>query len=140
MTRTIAGIFVDRHAAIEAGRPVAGTYYVFRTLRAVDPDKLMARLVAADGPGGEQPALLRRLQLDGHEAQVQRFRQAVEAEVRRYLVADRGADAVARTLRQPLPEDVDFLTSSREQIVAMRNVLDPLTRRLGGRLAEKRPH
>jgi hypothetical protein len=140
MTRTIAGIFVDRHAAIESGRPVAGTYYVFRTLRAVDPDKLMARLVAADEPSGEQPAVLRRLQLDGHEARVQRFRQAVEAEVRRYLVADRGADAVARTLRQPLPEDVDFLTSSREQIVAMRGVVDPLTRRLGGRLAEKRRH
>jgi uncharacterized protein len=140
MTRTIAGIFVDRHAAIEAGRPVAGTYYVFRTLRAVDPDKLMARLVAADEPSGEQSAMLRRLQLDGHEARVQRFRQAVEAEVRRYLVADRGADAVARTLRHPLPEDVDFLTSSREQIVAMRGVVDPLTRRLGGRLAEKRRH
>jgi uncharacterized protein with von Willebrand factor type A (vWA) domain len=140
MTRTIAGIFVDRHAAIEAGRPVAGTYYVFRTLRAVDPDKLMARLVEADGPSGEQPSLLRRLRLDGHEAQVQRFRQAVEAEVRRNLVADRGADAVARTLRHPLPEDVDFLTSSREQIVAMRSVVDPLTRRLGGRLAEKRRH
>jgi uncharacterized protein len=140
MVRTIAGIFVDRHAAVEPGRPVAGTYYVFRTLRAVDPDKLMARLVAADAHPHEQSALLRRLQLDGHEAQMQRLRQAVEAEVRRRLVADRGAAAVARTLRHPLPEDVDFLTSSREQIVAMRSVIDPLTRRLAGRLAEKRRH
>ena len=140
MVRTVAGIFVDRHAAVEPGRPVAGTYYVFRTLRAVDPDKLMARLVAADAHPHEQSALLRRLQLDGHEAQMQRLRQAVEAEVRRRLVADRGAAAVARTLRHPLPEDVDFLTSSREQIVAMRSVIDPLTRRLAGRLAEKRRH
>jgi uncharacterized protein with von Willebrand factor type A (vWA) domain len=140
MVRTIAGIFVDRYAAIEPGRPVAGTYYVFRTLRAVDPDQLMARLVETDADPGEQSALLRRLQLDGHEAQLQRLRQGVEAEVRRRLVADRGAEAVARTLRHPLPEDVDFLTSSREQIVAMRSVLDPLTRRLAGRLAEKRRH
>jgi uncharacterized protein len=140
MVRTIAGIFVDRHAAIEPGRPVAGTYYVFRTLRAVDPDKLMARLAEADGPADEQPALLRRLQLDGYEAQLQRLRQAVEAEVRRRLVADRGAAAVARTLRHPLPEDVDFLTSSREQIVALRAVIDPLTRRLAGRVAGKRRH
>ncbi|MFZ0188309.1 MAG: VWA domain-containing protein [Streptosporangiaceae bacterium] len=140
MVRTIAGIFVDRYAAVEPGRPVAGTYYVFRTLRAVDPDKLMARLVAADANPHKQSALLRRLQLDDHEAQMQRLRQAVEAEVRRRLVADRGAAAVARTLRHPLPEDVDFLTSSREQIVAMRSVIDPLTRRLGGRLAEKRRH
>ncbi len=140
MVRTIAGIFVDRHAGIEPGRPVAGTYYVFRTLRAIDPDKLMARLVAADPQANDQSALLRRLQLEGHEAQLQRLRQAVEAEVRRRLVADRGAEAVARTLRHPLPEDVDFLTSSREQIVAMRGVVEPLTRRLGGRLAEKRRH
>lgn len=145
MVRTIAGIFIDRHAAIEPGRPVAGTYYVFRALRAIDPDKLMARLVAgdegaADGPAREQSALLRRLQADRHEAQIQHLRQAVEAEVRRRLVADRGAAAVARTLRHPLPEDVDFLTSSREQIVAMRSVIEPLTRRLAGRLAEKRRH
>jgi uncharacterized protein len=140
MVRTIAGIFVDRHAAIEPGRPVAGTYYVFRTLRAVDPDKLMTRLVAADAHVGGQSALLQRLQLDDHEARLQRLRQVVEAEVRRRLVADRGAEAVARTLRHPLPEDVDFLTSSREQIVAMRGVIDPLTRRLAGRLAEKRRH
>ena len=140
MVRTMAGAFVDRHAAIEPGRPVAGTYYVFRTLRALDPDQLMARLVAADADAREPSALLRRLQLDGHEARLQHLRQAVEAEVRRRLVADRGAAAVARTLRHPLPEDVDFLTSSREQIVAMRSVIDPLSRRLGGRLAEKRRH
>ncbi|MGH3188190.1 MAG: vWA domain-containing protein [Streptosporangiaceae bacterium] len=140
MVRTIAGIFVDRHAGIEPGRPVAGTYYVFRTLRTIDPDKLMAGLVAAEPQTGDQSALLRRLQLDGHEARLQRLRQAVEAEVRRRLVADRGAEAVARTLRHPLPEDVDFLTSSREQIVAMRGVVEPLTRRLAGRLAEKRRH
>ena len=42
--RTIAGIFVDRHANVEPGRPVAGTYYVLRTMRAVNPDRLIARL------------------------------------------------------------------------------------------------
>jgi uncharacterized protein len=140
MLRAIAAMFVDRHAAIEPGRPVAGTYYVFRTLRAVDPDRLLARLVEGGEQAGNDTGLLRRLQLEGYEAQVQRFRLAVEAEVRRRLVDDRGASAVARTLRRPLPEDVDFLTSSREQIVAMRSVIDPLARRLAGRLAAKRRH
>jgi uncharacterized protein with von Willebrand factor type A (vWA) domain len=140
MLRAIAGIFVDRHAGVEPGRPVAGTYYVFRTMRAVNPDRLMARLVGT-GEGAEgQPALLRRLELEKYEDQVNRFRQAVEAQVRQRLVADRGAGAVARTLRQPLPEDADFLTSSGAQIVAMREVIDPLTRKLAGRLAEKRRH
>ena len=137
MLRAIAAMFVDRHAAIEPGRPVAGTYYVFRTLRAVDPDRLLARLVEGGEQAGNDTGLLRRLQLEGYEAQVQRFRLAVEAEVRRRLVDDRGASAVARTLRRPLPEDVDFLTSSREQIVAMRSVIDPLTRLLAGRLSRQ---
>ena len=140
MLRAIAAMFVDRHAAVEPGRPVAGTYYVFRTLRAVDPDRLLARLVEGREEADHDPGLLGRLQLEGYEAQVQRFRLAVEAEVRRRLVDDRGAAAVARTLRRPLPEDVDFLNSSREQIVAMRGVIDPLTRRLAGRLAAKRRH
>jgi uncharacterized protein with von Willebrand factor type A (vWA) domain len=148
LMRAIAGIFVDRHAGLESGRPVAGAYYVFRTLRAVDPDRLIARLAdPGSGPGSgsgdaaAQPsALARRLQLESSQAQVNRFRQAVEAQVRQRLVADRGAADVARTLRRPLPEDVDFLTTSQQQIVAMRAVVDALSRRLGGRLAEKRRH
>ena len=52
MMRALASLFVERHAGIEPGRPVAGTYYVFRTLRAVDPDRLLARL--AEG-GGQAP-------------------------------------------------------------------------------------
>lgn len=150
LMRAIAGIFVDRHAGLEAGRPVAGAYYVFRTLRAVDPDRLIARLAdpgpglgpdAGSGDAAAQPsALARRLELESSQAQVNRFRQAVEAQVRQRLVADRGAADVARTLRRPLPEDVDFLTSSQQQIAAMRAVVDALSRRLGGRLAEKRRH
>ena len=142
MMRALAGMFVDRHAGIEPGRPVAGTYYVFRTLRAVDPDRLLARLAEPgdQAPGPAADPLARRLELEGYEAQLAKFRQMVEAQVRRHLVDDRGAAAVARTLRRPLPEDVDFLTSSRDQIADMRAVLDPLTRRLATRLAAKRRH
>ena len=150
MMRALASLFVERHAGIEPGRPVAGTYYVFRTLRAVDPDRLLARL-AEGGDQGAVPAtvpatgpaadpLARRLELEGYEAQLAKFRQMIEAQVRQRLVDDRGAAAVARTLRRPLPEDVDFLTSSRDQIADMRAVLDPLTRKLASRLAAKRRH
>src|SRR5439155_21499748 len=92
MMRALAGMFVDRHAGIEPGRPVAGTYYVFRTLRAVDPDRLLARLAEpgeqAPGQAPEQateqatgPAadpLQRRLELERYEAQLLKFRQLVE--------------------------------------------------------------
>lgn len=138
MLRAIAGLLVDRHAGIEPGRPVAGTYYLFRTLRAVDTERLLARLAETDNATARQPGLLRRLQLEEYEARMSRFRQLVEAQVRQRLVDDRGAAAVARTLRRPLPEDTDFLTSSAEQVAAMRAVLDPVTRRLASRLASKR--
>jgi uncharacterized protein with von Willebrand factor type A (vWA) domain len=146
MMRALAGLFVERHAGIEPGSPVAGTYYVFRTLRAVDPDRLLARLAEGgeQAPGHAGPpvtdSMQRRLEIEGYEAQLLKFRQMVEAQVRQRLVDDRGAAAVARTLRRPLPEDVDFLTSSRDQIADMRAVLDPLTRKLAGRLAAKRRH
>jgi uncharacterized protein len=154
MMHALASLFVERHAGIEPGRPVAGTYYVFRTLRAVDPDRLLARLAEGGGQGGGQTpgqtpgqapgqaadSMQRRLELEGYEAQLLKFRQMVEAQVRQRLVDDRGAVAVARTLRRPLPEDVDFLTSSRDQIADMRAVLDPLTRKLASRLAAKRRH
>jgi uncharacterized protein with von Willebrand factor type A (vWA) domain len=41
---------VSRYAGVEPGRPVAGVYYLYRTLRRLDMDRLTARLIAADNP------------------------------------------------------------------------------------------
>ena len=46
----------------------------------------------------------------------ERLREEVEAEVRRRLVADRGAKVVARATRRPLPEDVDFMHLGKEEL------------------------
>jgi uncharacterized protein with von Willebrand factor type A (vWA) domain len=54
-------------------------------------------------------------------------------------VADRGVEAMAKTLRKPLPEDVDFMHASRDEMV-LRKALHPLTRKLAVRLARKRRH
>ena len=40
------------YAAIEPGRPVGGTYYLYRTLRNLDLDGALARLVAEARGGG----------------------------------------------------------------------------------------
>ena len=142
LSRVIAGITVDRHARIMPGRPVAGTYYLMWTMQAVDPEGLVTALVDGDGSGsGNRPGgLIRRLAADRARARVEQFRQDVQAQIRQRLVADRGADAVARTLRTPLPEDISFLTASRQEIVALRAVLTPLARKLASRLARNRRH
>ena len=38
-------------------------------------------------------------------------------------MADRGVEAMAKTLRKPLPEDVDFMHASREEMVALRKAI-----------------
>ena len=45
MVQAVARQAVDRYAGMEAGRPVGGTYYLYRTLRNLDLDKVMDRLV-----------------------------------------------------------------------------------------------
>jgi uncharacterized protein with von Willebrand factor type A (vWA) domain len=68
------------------------------------------------------------------------LKKEVEAEIRRRLVADRGVEAMAKTLRKPLPEDVDFMHASREEMANLRKAIYPLTRKLAVRLARKRRH
>jgi uncharacterized protein len=142
LLRALASIIVTRHAGIQPGRAVAGTYYLFRSLRAVALDGLPARLLAASPapPDGQLSELDRRLLTEEYERRVADFRREVEAEIRRRLVADRGAGDVARTVRRPLPEDADFLTASASQIAELREIVQPLARKLAARLAQRRRH
>ena len=55
-------------------------------------------------------------------------------------LADRGDEAMAKTLRKPLPEDVESMHASRDEMQSLRKALQPLTRKLAARLARKRRH
>jgi uncharacterized protein len=142
LARSLAHELVTRHAGIQPGRAVAGTYYLFRAMRALNPEAVLTALVAgaeAETPGELDP-LSRRLLVEDFERRIQAFQQEVEAQIRQRLVADRGADAVAKTLRTPLPEDIDFLTASTGQLIALRDVLAPLARKLAARVSQRRRH
>ena len=89
---------------------------------------------------GELTPLEERLEHDEYEHRIDQLKQEIEAEIRRRLVADRGVEAMAKTLRKPLPEDVDFMHASREEMVQLRKAIYPLTRKLAVRLARKRRH
>tara|TARA_Y100000590_G_scaffold42053_1_gene44799 strand:+ start:833 stop:2323 length:1491 start_codon:yes stop_codon:yes gene_type:complete len=142
MLRALARQAVMRYAGMEPGRPVGGTYYLYRTLRNLDLDGMLDRLMEAtreDAPAALTP-LEERLEKDEFNERMDRLKQEVEAEIRRRLVADRGVEAMAKTLRKPLPEDVDFMHASREEMVNLRKAIYPLTRKLAVRLARKRRH
>jgi uncharacterized protein with von Willebrand factor type A (vWA) domain len=142
--RALAAMAVARFAGMEPGRPVGGTYYLYRTLRQLDFDGLAERLMersAPAGAGGEPPeddTLDARFRQEEFEARLREFRELVEAEIRRQLVADRGVEAMARTLRKPLPEDVDFMHASRDEMQQLQRAIEPLTRALAARLAQRR--
>ena len=136
LLRAIAGLLVDRHAGIEPGRRVAGTYYLYRALQAVNLPAVLGKL--REELGGAQPSVAGRIRGLDADARVEAFRAEVEQEIRARLVADRGVDDVARTLRTPLPEDIDFLNATRADTAAIREVLKPLARKLATRLARKR--
>jgi hypothetical protein len=142
--RRLAAMAVTRYAGMEPGRPVGGTYYVYRTLRRLDYENLVAKLMARAQTEGEPQGsaqggdLAERLQREEFESRLRQLRDVVEAEVRRRLVGDRGVEAMARTLRKPLPEDVDFMHASREEMLALQRAIYPLTRALAARLAQRR--
>jgi uncharacterized protein len=142
MMRAMARQAVKRYAGMEPGRPVGGTYYLYRTMRNLDLDGMLERLMEQARQDSPEPLtpLEERLEQDEYEHRVDQLKQEIEAEIRRRLVADRGVDAMAKTLRKPLPEDIDFMHASREEMISLRKALQPLARRLAVRLARKRRH
>jgi uncharacterized protein len=155
MVAAVARQAVSRYAGMEAGRPVGGTYYLYRTLRNLDLDGVLDRLVAAarasasslndtpPDPGAPEATLTgleERLLRDEYQSRIDQLRQEIENEIRRRLVADRGSEALARSLRKPLPEDIDVMHATRDELVALRKSLQPLSRKLAVRLARKRRH
>jgi uncharacterized protein with von Willebrand factor type A (vWA) domain len=153
MVSAVARQAVSRYAGMEKGRPVGGTYYLYRTLRNLNLDGVMERLMAearlesaaldrpADGPPGTTlTGLEERLLRDEYQARIDQLRKEIEDEIRRRLVADRGSEALAKSIRKPLPEDIDVMHATREELVALRKSLQPLSRKLAVRLARKRRH
>lgn len=141
MMRGVARQSVKRYAGMEPGRPVGGTYYLYRTLRNLDLDGVLERLLEQEqNTDGDQSDFEERLQRDEYQQRIDQFQKEIEAEIRRRLVADRGIEAMAKTLRKPLPEDVDFMHASREEMANLRKAIYPLTRKLASRLSRKRRH
>jgi uncharacterized protein with von Willebrand factor type A (vWA) domain len=141
LMRAVARQSVRRFAGMEPGRPVGGTYYLYRTLRNLDLDGVLERLMEQSREdSGDMTQLEERLEKDEFQIRIDQLRKEIEAEIRRRLVADRGVEAMAKTLRKPLPEDIDFMHASREEMALLRRAIYPLTRKLAVRLARKRRH
>ena len=130
---------VSAFAGLEPGRPVGGTYYLYRTLRRLGIDSLERRLAAELRERlTELNDLDLRLLGEEARARVGELKKIIEEDIRRRLVADRGSKAVARTLRRPLVEDVDLMHATAVELDAIEETIGPLTRKLAARLARRR--
>lgn len=121
---------------IEPGRPLGAAYYLYRVLRRLDAEGVRGRL--RDAVAGERDGLARRLAQEALEERFEEFRRTLETEIRRLLVADRGAAAVARALRRPLVDEADLTTATASELAEMEAALYPLARRLAVRLSRRR--
>src|SRR4029077_5409293 len=101
MMRAMAKQAVQRFAGMEPGRPVGGTYYLYRTLRNLDLDGMLERLMEAsrEQVEGDLTSLEERLEREEYEDRIEKFKGEIEAEIRRRLVADPGAGARANPPR-----------------------------------------
>ena len=142
MMAAMARAAVTQFAGMEPGRPVGGTYYLYRTLRNLDLDGMLERMMEEAGEKSETDltSLQERLEREEFQNRIDDLKKEIEAEIRRRLVADRGVEAMAKILKKPLPEDVDFMHASREEMASIRKAIQPLTRKLAARLARKRKH
>jgi uncharacterized protein with von Willebrand factor type A (vWA) domain len=119
-----------------ANRDGTASYFSYRVFRELNLAGLLRRLLQEGGY--EDESLAQRLARDEFDLRLRRFREEVDAEIRRRLVADRGAEEVARRLVRPLPEDVDFFRVTADEQAEMRRAVRQLARKLAARLAVKR--
>jgi hypothetical protein len=134
--RMAAGESVTRYAGMEPGRPVGGTYYLYRTLRNLDLENLEQRLTL--GTGEEADHLEQRLAREEARARIDLLKAEIERVIRERLVEDRGAEALAKSVRKPLPEDLDVMHANRDEMAQLERALRPLSRKLAVRLARRR--
>jgi uncharacterized protein with von Willebrand factor type A (vWA) domain len=131
----LVGQAVERFAGVSPERPVSGVYYAYRTSRALDIDRLRFELLAglATHQEGEAASVF-----DDPEFQVsQRLKelsQTVDREVLSRIVEARGSAEVARTLGLRLPEDVEIMHASRDELRELRRVVTPLAVKLTAKL------
>ncbi|MBX6388987.1 MAG: VWA domain-containing protein [Frankia sp.] len=132
-----------RHAVAAFGAAPGGpngsrSWFVFRVLRAMSPDTLIAALLAAMLGPQDRGGLAERIARQTISDRIRQFEEMVQTEIRRRMAEERGIEATERTAVKPLADQVEFLRASHADLVELRRQVYPLARRLATRLTAKR--
>jgi uncharacterized protein with von Willebrand factor type A (vWA) domain len=123
---------VTELSGYRTGRPVGGKYYLYRVMQRLHG--IEEALTNDD----ESIGLEARLDADEVRAHLELLETEIRREIVRRLVADRGPEPVARTLREPLAEDIDLMHATHAELARIEAAVAPLARKLATRLAHRR--
>ncbi|RLV47942.1 VWA domain-containing protein [Nocardioides mangrovicus] len=109
------------------------SWSAYTALHRIHAAELVDRVVAglAADPD-DAPAARRRVQ-----RRVEEFGRYAEADARRRVAEEKGADHMSRHAVRPTVENLDFTSARRADLVEMRRQIHPLARRLATRLARE---
>ncbi|MEU4522509.1 VWA domain-containing protein [Amycolatopsis sp. NPDC024027] len=134
----LAGLAVDMLGQYGSASGPGGGFSAHQTLERLQPQTLIARVLAAVRGGGARGEFTDRLDRDEIRRRVEGFRGQVRTEARRRAAEIRGRERVAKHAIAPSPDRVDFLIASRTQLAELRRTIQPLSRKLATRLAARR--
>ena len=138
MMRGVARQAVKRYAGMEPGRPVGGTYYLYRTLRNLDIDGGAERLLEQEDRRRRSRGFRQRLARDEYR----RAPTNCSKRSRRKSVGGLSPTVVSKRWPRRSAShcpNVDCMRS-REEMASLRKAIWPLTRKLAARLQRKRRH
>ncbi|WP_246081694.1 vWA domain-containing protein [Nocardioides litoris] len=129
----LAAEMVGRFGAMPGRGPGLSSWSAYTALQRVAPTELVDRIVAALlGQGLTQEEAER-----GAGRRVGAFTATVEADARRRIAEEKGADHVANVALRPSIDRLDFTAARRSDLEQMRREIYPLARRLAARLTKE---
>ncbi len=129
----LAAEMVGRFGAMPGRGPGLSSWSAYTAMQRVAPSELVDRIVAALLGEG----LTREEAERGAGRRVGAFTQQVEADARRRIAEEKGADHVANVALRPSIDRLDFTSARRADLEEMRREIYPLARRLATRLTKE---
>ncbi|WP_205472671.1 VWA domain-containing protein [Nocardioides sp. SYSU D00038] len=129
----LAAEMVGRFGAMPGRGPGLSSWSAYTALQRVSPAELTSQLVAgllADGRTEEEAERTAGRRIG-------RFTGQVEADARRRIAEEKGAEHVANVALRPSIDRLDFTAARRADVEEMRRQIYPLARRLATRLTQE---